>query len=155
MSDSSTTRRDIARHQARYLRSNPDVCADMAVPNHPYLRFHDGQWQWVSMDARNRVDGEALDFETVVDRLAQRMVTLKPTEDAHLGSGTTIWERVEAQDVFTGHDRCFWCGHSERTHDLGEYETTEDGICILCDGCEDDWNRDDQIVGEIRRRAEA
>lgn len=147
----SITAADIAADQMAYLRENPGVCADVSIHagNHPWVRYHDGEWQYAKFGDYGRIEGKVLDAETVQRLFAGNPVTLEPVSEAYQwrAADRTVWEHAAEQDVFTDFDRCFWCGHSERTRDLTEYETTEDGDCLLCEDCYESFDKHDQIVG--------
>jgi hypothetical protein len=117
---------------------------------YPFVRYHDGQWQWAHYGKNGRVEGRVLDESHVHDLVDSKPIQFLGYHEAVGGltdDGPTVWEDAAEQDVFTDADRCFWCGHSERTHDLGEYETSEDGDCLLCPDCFESFDNHDQIVG--------
>lgn len=147
------TEREIASDLLEYLRENPGVCAEGNVHGWRWVRFHDGDWQAAKYyDGNDRlkdyVVGDVLDESTVLDWLVSKPATLIPGSGAYLWgpSDHTVWEEADEQDVFTDHDRCFWCGGSEQTNNLKAYETTEDGECLLCQDCHESWEKADQIV---------
>jgi len=148
----SITAADIAGDQMDYLREQSGVCADVSIVagNQPWIRFHGGEWQYAKFGDNGRIEGKTLDAETVQRLFAENPVRLEPVSEAFRWrpADRTVWEHAAEQDVFTDRDRCFWCGHSERDRDLTEYETAEDGDCLLCAGCHESWDNQDQIVGE-------
>lgn len=161
MSDSQSTtltERKIAKDLADYLREYPGACANGNVHGWAWIRFHDGEWQATryysgSDRLKSYVEGEVLDEDAVLDWLVSKPVEIIPTSEATLWgpSETTVWEDADEQDVFTDRDRCYWCGGSERTHDLTEYETVENGDCLLCSDCHESWENTDCIVHETEQ----
>lgn len=148
--------RDIAEDLADYLRDHPEVCAEGNVNGWRWIRYHDGDWQATRYyDGTNRlreyVVGDVLDEETVLRWLESKPVTLVPLAEAHLWAPReqTVWDDATEQDVFTDRDRCWWCGASERTHDLTEYETTSDGECLLCPSCHESWDKAGELKTEV------
>lgn len=151
------TDRTIAADLVDYLRDNPGVCADISVHagRFPWVRHRDGEFQYARYGqqgrAKGRVAGTVLDEDDVVDLFAKNPVNLVPVDEAYLWSPSTktVWEDAAEQDAFTDSDRCWWCGGSERDHDLEEYETTEDGDCLLCDECHESWDDAGQIEAVV------
>lgn len=152
-SPSSVSPRSIASDLLEYLRENPGVCAEGNVHGWRWVRFHAGNWQAVKYyqgadRLKDVVVGEVLDDEAVLDWLEAKPVTLIPESEAVLWtpSEQTVWDNADQQDVFTDHDRCFWCGSSERTQVLQSYQTTPNGKCQLCSDCYESWEKADEIV---------
>lgn len=125
----------------------------------PFIRYHDGEWQWADYEfSQNRVKGRVLEEDRVREIVDGHSFHLLDTNEAIAGltdDGPTIWEDADEQDVFTDYDRCFWCGQSERSRELDRYETTEDGECLLCPECHDSFNECGQIARQISEEASA
>lgn len=158
----AATAESIASDLAQYLREHPDVCARGSTPGFHWLRFVDGEWRAVQYSSRavhlhSYVEGRVLDEERALEWLASNPATLQPVSEAgDYGHGyDTVWAAADEQDVFTDADRCVWCGHSERTHDIDRYQTTEDGEQWLCPDCYESWKEAGEIVAGTDRRAEA
>lgn len=154
-SKGTVTRREIAHDQAEYLAVTDGVCAEGNVRGWRWVRFHNGEWQAAKYhEGRDRlkdyVVGDVLDESRVLEWLVAKPVTILPQSQAYLWgpSEATVWEDAVDQDVYTDHDRCHWCGCSERTHDLEAYETKSDGECLLCSDCHDSWSRAGEIAGQ-------
>lgn len=116
----------------------------------PFVRYDDGEWQWTNYGENGRVEGRVLDESRVGDLVDSKPIQLLDYSEAVGGltdDGPTVWADADEQDVFTDFDRCFWCGQSERQTDLTEYETTEDGDCLLCEDCHESWDDQHLIVG--------
>lgn len=151
------THESIARDLMEYLRENPDVCAEGNVIGWRWVRYADGEWRAIDYGGQDRlkfhVRGAVLEPETVREWLANKPVTLCPASEAcRLRSGeTTVWEDADQQDVFTDCERCFYCGQSDRSVGLECYETTDDGNCLLCSDCHEQWERAGEIVGRSIR----
>jgi hypothetical protein len=149
----SSTEEEIASDLLAYLRANPGVCANGNVHGWAWIRFHDGAWQATRYyrggdRLSSYIVGDVLDENAVMDWLITKPVTLIPGSEAYLCSPPTVWKEAAQQDVFTSLDRCFWCGHSERSHDLQPYQTTEDGECLLCADCYESWESAGEIVAK-------
>lgn len=147
------SRRSIARDQLDYLRENPGVCAEGNVSGPRWIRFQDGEWlglRYSSQDHRLRsyLRGYALSRDMVLDWMERKPVTLVPAREAGNGLHTdqSVWADAADQGVFTGLDRCGWCGLSEEECDLTLYETVEDGETLLCPSCTDSWKEAGEIV---------
>ncbi|WP_135666851.1 hypothetical protein [Halorhabdus rudnickae] len=148
-----TTPREIAADIREYLRSNSAVCAEGAAHGWRWLRFCAGEWRAVrycSGDERRSsyVEGRVFDDDEALDWIESHPATLRPTAEAYRWDPAeqTVWEDACEQDVFSDFDRCFWCGGSDRDHDLQEYQTVEDGVCSLCDECHTAWADAGEIV---------
>ncbi|MFC4553600.1 MULTISPECIES: hypothetical protein [Halorussus] len=146
----------------RELREHDDHCIRVGGYGdaYPFVRYHaeTGEWRWADYERQRRVAGRILDESTVVEIVAAKHISLVAVENAVGGltdDGPTVWEDADAQDVFSEFDRCFWCGGSERTHDLARYETTEDGECLLCSDCYESFDDSGQILGPSTTEAEA
>lgn len=148
----AVTDESIAREMMGVLREMPGGCASMPpAASFRWVRHVDGEWRAVRYEQQKwgYITGEVWDDEEAESFFAASPTTIIPADDARRMSAheTTVWEEAEEQDVFTDHDRCFWCGVSERDEEPTLYETTEDGECLLCDDCHEHWNREDQIAG--------
>lgn len=156
--DSTTTERGIARDLLDYLRANPGVCAEGNVHGWRWVRYHDGEFHATTYGGDDRqnsyVSGEVLDEDAAVSWLTSKPVSLLPASEAYQWrpSDETVWEDADEQDVFRDYDRCWFCGGSERDHDLTEYETVEDGDLTLYSDCHCSCG---QIVGEVQEDATA
>lgn len=149
------TKEDIASDLFDYLKDNPNVCANGNVHGWTWIRFHDGEWQatkYYTGDDRLKsfVVGRVLEERKVLDYLAMKPITLIPQSEAYLWgpSDQTVWEDADEQDVFRDFTRCYWCGCSERTHDLQEYDTVDDGDTVLCSSCFESWINAGEIAEE-------
>lgn len=149
----TVSERSIASDLLEYLQNNPGVCANGNVHGWAWIRYHDGDWQatrYASSSDRLKsyVVGDVLDEEAVLDWLESKPVSLIPATEAYLWrpAEETVWEDADEQDVFADYDRCFWCGGSERTHELSVYQTVENGECKLCPSCRESWDSADEIV---------
>lgn len=164
--------REIAADLAAYLRAHPSVCADVSVHagNHPWVRYVEpeaatgtdadgdaadrdddepgGEYRLARFADYGRVEGRVLDESDVVDLFASNPVRLQPVSEAYRlrGESGTVWEHAAEQDVFTAHDRCEWCGYSDRTRSLAVYETVADGDCRLCNECAAEWERAGELA---------
>lgn len=153
--DTGPTTESIALDTRSYLRENPGVCARGNAHGITWIRFNDGEWRGTKYSEGNDhhsrgeyVIGCDLDADGVLQWLVDKPVELIPSSEAYLWSPKdhTVWEEAGHQDVFTEHDRCFWCGDSERTVTLTTYETTDQGVCSFCPDCYESWNRAGEIV---------
>lgn len=144
---------DIARDQADYLRENPGVTAKGNVHGWRWVRHVDGEWRALKTGDTHRLpkylEGAVLDEDSVIQWLTSKPVTCVPSATAgDYQFDPSAWAAADVQDVFTDHDRCWWCGGSERDHELTEYETRDHGRCLLCTDCVEPWLNGDHIVAE-------
>lgn len=160
MTDGITpARRRIAEAVVDVLKRDDNACIQIqfAPLGWPYVRYHDGVFQWITRDSLyNRIEGEVVGEEELLGEIAQHGIMMYGESETHAGlsdSGPTVWELTDEQDVFTDRDRCFWCGGSDRTHDLSQYKTVEDGVCWLCPDCHESWETADEIVAEVTEAA--
>ncbi|WP_176548353.1 hypothetical protein [Natrinema sp. CBA1119] len=151
------THESIARDLMDYLRENPGVCAEGNVHGWRWVRYTDGEWRAADYGGEHRlsryVGGTTLEPNAVEQWLAGKPVTLLPVSEAYQWgpSDTTVWQDAAEQDVFTDADRCFYCGQSDRSVTLERYETTDEGECLFCADCHEQWGRADEIVGRAVR----
>jgi len=155
MTDAVLDEHDIALDQLEYLKTTGNVCANGSTTGWTWVRYHDGDWQALrfateAVHTSEYVHGEVWDRQRVVDWLVGNPVTMHPQSTAYRWSpdSNTVWDYADEQDAFTDRDRCVWCGHSDRTRSLGEYETVDDGTVTLCEDCRDDWGRAGELVND-------
>jgi|GEM_PF-1610453 hypothetical protein len=147
------TEERIAEDLMSYLQANPGVCADVSVGagNFPWIRFRDGEWQYAKYGEVGKVESRVLNRETVRELFVSNPVNLDPVTEAYKWSPSTetVWEHADQQDAFSDLGRCVWCGYSERTRELAEYRTVEDGECLLCAGCAESWKDAGEIEAPV------
>jgi hypothetical protein len=145
-------RKQIAQDMVEYIKQNRGVCGEIRQAHNLWIRFAGGDWQAVkytrsSDRLRSYIVGNTPPREDVVELCSKNGVVVLPVSDAgYRQKDSPIWDAVEKQGVFNDVARCFWCGCSEAERELQSYETVEDGVCNLCNSCEESWRSAGEIV---------
>jgi hypothetical protein len=144
--------RTVAEDLMDYLRETDGVCAEGNVHGWRWIQFVDGEWRAVKYGGKHRlngyVDGAVLDAETVLNWMVEKPVQIIPCSEAYLWTpkNETVWEDANVQGVFSDASRCFYCGESEQSADLSQYETTNQAECLLCSDCHNSWEQAGEIA---------
>ena len=143
--------KQIATDTVEYLRNNNDVCVNISHnARHPYIRFNNDEWEYAYFGKYNKIEGETLTADEVVDLISENPTEIvplqKPKKKRHNSSSKTLWKMADEQDVFTSHDRCYWCGVSERQEIVNEYKSKEDGCVLLCNECHQTWDEQNCLI---------
>lgn len=154
-----TTTKEIAEHLTSYLESNLGVCADLNAV-HGWLRARDGEWQivrYAGSRPNDCVKARTVDREQAVNLLEDSPSSLEPVAEAGVynSEGLSVWDHAEDQDAFSDRERCYWCGHSDRSREIRRYETVDDGECPLCEECHDYWEASGEIVATVQEAGSA
>ena len=103
MDDTLADEYPLGAHILRALRENPDTCISLslAAGNHPYIRYHDGRWEFVLHMEYDWYAAGYIEADQLAHLVENNPFSFVENDEAYpLSSGPSYWELAEENDLF-------------------------------------------------------